>query len=119
MYPGEESDGCMGIQECVQEIVSTENSSAGQLADDIGVAAQLTVPSSGIHLCYPTKFSPAYTMSPDMNDMDSCAPSVKQMDCASLSDGGYESHDSPDSRESDLFDFFPPESFSELFPMLD
>jgi len=117
VYPGEENDDCVGIQECVQEVVSTDNG-IGQVADD---AAHLTVPSSGIHLCYPTQFSPAYTnsMSPAMSDVDSCGVSpTKQLDCASLSDGGYESHDSPQSHMSDaLFDLWP-ESFSELFPTL-
>lgn len=112
MYPGEENDGCVGIQECVQEVVSTENVIS---QDD---AVHLT--SSGIHLC-PKQFSPAYTnsMSPDMSDVDSCGvPSAKQLDCASLSDGGYESHDSPQSHVSDvLFDLWS-ESFNELFPTL-
>jgi hypothetical protein len=119
MYPSEENDGCVGIQECVQEVVSTENNVVSQVADD--TVAHLTVPSSGIHLVYPTQFSPAYTnsMSPAMSDVDSCGiPSAKQLDCASLSDGGYESHDSPQSHMSDaLFDLWP-ESFSELFPTL-
>ncbi|TGZ55129.1 uncharacterized protein Xbp1 isoform X1 [Temnothorax longispinosus] len=119
MYPGEENDGCMGIQECVQEVVSTENNVVNQITDD---ATHLTVPSSGVHLCYPTQFSPAYTnsMSPAMSDVDSCgvSSSAKQLDCASLSDGGYESHDSPQSHVSDaLFDLWS-ESFSELFPTL-
>lgn len=116
MYPDEENDGYVGIQECVQEVVSTENNIVSQVTDD---AAHLTVPSSGIHLC-PTQFSPAYTnsMSPAMSDVDSGVPSAKQLDCTSLSDGGYESHDSPQSHMSDaLFDLWP-ESFSELFPTL-
>ncbi|XP_077262989.1 LOW QUALITY PROTEIN: X box binding protein 1 [Temnothorax americanus] len=119
MYPGEENDGCMGIQECVQEVVSTENNVVNQMTDD---ATHLTIPSSSVHLCYPTQFSPAYTnsMSPAMSDVDSCgvSSSAKQLDCASLSDGGYESHDSPESHVSDaLFDLWS-ESFSELFPTL-
>lgn len=117
MYPDEENDSYVGIQECVQEVVSTENNIISQVTDD---ATHLTVPSSGIHLRYPTQFSPAYTnsMSPAMSDVDSCGiPSAKQPDC-SLSDGGYESHDSPQSHMSDaLFDLWP-ESFSELFPTL-
>ncbi|KYM93559.1 X-box-binding protein 1 [Cyphomyrmex costatus] len=116
MYPSEENDGCMGIQECVQEVVSSnENSTVGHTADD---AVHLTVPSSGIQLRYPTQFSPAYTnsMSPAMSDVDNYGiSSTKQLDCASLSDGGYESHDSPQSHMSELFDL---ESFSELFPTL-
>lgn len=117
MYPGEETDGCVGIQECVQEVVSTDNG-VSHVADD---ATHLTVPSSGVHLRYPAQFSPAYTnsMSPAMSDVDSCGiSSAKQLDCASVSDGGYESHDSPRSHMSDaLFDLWP-ESFSELFPTL-
>lgn len=113
MYPGEENDGCVGIQECVQEVVSTENVVS---QDD---AVHLT--SSGVPLCYPKQFSPAYTnsMSPDISDVDSCSvPSAKQLDCVSLSDGGYESHDSPQSHMSDaLFDLWS-ESFNELFPTL-
>lgn len=118
VYPGEESDGSVGIQECVQEVVSTDNSVVSQVAND---ATHLTVPSAGIHLCYPMHFSPAYTnsMSPTMSDVDSCSvPSTKQLDCISSSDGGYESHDSPQSHMSDaLFDVWS-ESFTELFPTL-
>lgn len=118
MYPGEENDGGVGIQECVQEVVSTDSGVASHVTDD---AAHLTVPSSGTHLCHSTQFSPAYTnsMSPAMSDIDSCGvSSAKQLDCTSLSDGGYESHDSPQSHRSDaLFDLWP-ESFSELFPTL-
>ncbi|KYN27214.1 X-box-binding protein 1 [Trachymyrmex cornetzi] len=112
MYPGEENDGCVGIQECVQEVVSSNESGA------VSHAADDAVPSSGIQLRYPAQFSPAYTnsMSPAMSDVDSYGiSSTKQLDCASLSDGGYESHDSPQSHMSELFDL---ESFSELFPTL-
>ncbi|KYN38788.1 X-box-binding protein 1 [Trachymyrmex septentrionalis] len=116
MYPGEENDGCVGIQECVQEVVSSNESGAvSHAADD---AVNLTVPSLGIQLRYSTQFSPAYinSMSPAMSDVDSYGISpTKQLDCASLSDGGYESHDSPQSHMSELFDL---ESFSELFPAL-
>ncbi|XP_012057249.1 PREDICTED: uncharacterized protein LOC105620358 [Atta cephalotes] len=116
MYPGEENDGCVGIQECVQEVVSSNESGAvSHTTDD---AVHLTVPSSGIQLRYPAQFSPAYTnsMSPAMSDVDNYGiSSTKQLDCASLSDGGYESHDSPQSHMSELFDL---ESFSELFPTL-
>lgn len=116
VYPGEENDGCMGIQECVQEVVSSnESGTVSHATDD---AVHLTVSSSGIQLRYPAQFSPAYTnsMSPAMSDVDNYGiSSTKQLDCASLSDGGYESHDSPQSHMSELFDL---ESFSELFPTL-
>lgn len=116
IYPGEENDDCVGIQECVQEVIST----------DIDVAPHLTVPPlSTTHLGYPAQFSPAYidTMSPAMSDVhsdaDSCGISPTKLDYANLSDGGYESHDSPDQRLSNnaLADPWH-ESFTELFPML-
>lgn len=116
IYPGEESDGCVGIQECVQEVISTETD----------VATHLTVPPlSTTRLGYPAQFSPAYTdtMSPAMSDVhsdaDSCGISSTKLDYANLSDGGYESHDSPDPRLSNnaLADPWH-ESFTELFPML-
>lgn len=120
VYPGEESDGCMAIQECVQEVVSSESGGVGYVTDD---AAHLAVPSSGI-LGRSTEFSPAYTnsMSPATSDVDSCVSTATQLDCASLSDGGYESHDSPQSHMSDALSFetFWSENFSEfqLFPTL-
>lgn len=121
IYPGEESNGCVGIQECVQEVISTENIGGC----DTGVVTHLTVPPLTTHLGYPVQFSPAYTdtMSPATSDVhsdaDSCGVSSTKLDYANLSDGGYESHDSPDPRLSNnaLADPWH-ESFTELFPML-
>ncbi|KAL6444883.1 hypothetical protein ACFW04_002124 [Cataglyphis niger] len=121
IYPGDENDGCVGIQECVQEVISTEN--VGSC--DTGVVTHLTVPPLTTHLGYPVQFSPAYTdtMSPAMSDVhsdaDSCGVSSTKPDYANLSDGGYESHDSPDPRLSNNVLADPwHESFTELFPML-
>lgn len=116
IYPGEEN--CMSIQECVQEVS----------ADDIHYKDDGTYLTT-TH-CYPPQFSPAYTcrtdtMSPvsiHSEDVDNGVVSTK-LDYASLSDGGYESHDSPctDSHRSSsnvaLTDLWH-ESFTELFPML-
>lgn len=121
IYPGEENDGCVGIQECVQEVISTENVGGC----DAGVVTHLTIPPLSTHLGYPAQFSPAYidTMSPAMSDVhsdaDSCGISSTKLDYANLSDGGYESHDSPDPRLTNnaLADPWH-ESFTELFPML-
>lgn len=100
IYPGEEN-GDVGIQECVQEITT----------DD---AKYLRPPSR----C--SQYSPAYTMSPGSHhsdlDAEYCGSGVQQ-DCASLSDGGYESHDSPHTRPPVLNDLWH-ESFTELFPAL-
>jgi len=115
MYADEEND-YVDIQ-CVQEVVSTDNNVVSQTADD---ATHLTV-SSGIHLHYPTQFSPAYTnsMSPAMSDKDSCGiPSVKQLDYTNSSDGGYESHDSPLSHMSDTTFGLELNELNELFPSL-
>lgn len=125
IYPGEENGG-VGIQECVQE-VSTDGI-ACHTGDDVAAAsnvAYLTAPSS--HQ-YSTQFSPAYTchtestMSPASvhSDADTdCCIVTAQVDC--LSDGGYESHDSPcgerQSRPNTLIDLWH-ESFTELFPAL-
>lgn len=121
IYPGEENGECVGIQECVQEVVSTVEHGNCHIADDIGVA-RLTVPSS-TPLGYPAQFSPAYTdiMSPAMSDVHSDADSYgvsAKLDCTSLSDGGYESHDSPEPRRSNSLADLWHESFTELFPTL-
>lgn len=116
MYADEENDDYVGIQ-CVQEVVSTDNNVVSQTADD---ATHLTV-SSGIHLRYPAQFSPAYTnsMSPAMSDKDSCGiSSVKQLDYTNSSDGGYESHDSPQSHMSDTTFGLELNELNELFPSL-
>lgn len=118
IYPGEESDGCVGIQECVQEVISTENTAVA--------ATHLTVPPLTTHPGYLAQFSPAYTdtMSPATSDVhsdaDSCGVAPTKLDYANLSDGGYESHDSPDPRLSNNNALADPwhESFTELFPML-
>nr|XP_012231008.1 PREDICTED: LOW QUALITY PROTEIN: uncharacterized protein LOC105677165 [Linepithema humile] len=125
IYPGEENGECVGIQECVQEVVSTVEHGGGNgvchVADD-GVVARLAVPSS-THLGYPAQFSPAYTdtMSPAMSDIHSDADNYgvsAKLDCTSLSDGGYESHDSPEPRRSNSLADLWHESFTELFPTL-
>lgn len=124
IYPDEESGECVGIQECVQEVVSTVEHGGGNgvyhVADDVGVA-RLAVPSS-THLGYSAQFSPAYTdtMSPAMSDVHSDADNYAsaKLDCTSLSDGGYESHDSPEPRRSNSLADLWHESFTELFPTL-
>ncbi|EZA55823.1 hypothetical protein DMN91_012132 [Ooceraea biroi] len=115
IYPGEENG--VGIQECVQEVVSSS-------ADSTSSAAGHLNPSSLQSLDYMTQFSlHAYpdTISDAMNDVhsDSGASASAKLDySSSQSDVGYESYDSPDSRQSnDLADLWH-ESFTELFPML-
>lgn len=130
IFYGEENGDCVNIQECVQEVVSTgeqQLESVCPVVEDTGVATHLTV-SSANHTSYPTQFSPTYkdAMSPATSDVYSDADSAgvftaafhaTKLDCASP-DGGYESHDSPDSRQSNLLTDLGMESFTELFPEL-
>lgn len=122
IYPGEENNDCVGIQECVQEVISTENIGSC----DTGVATHLTVPLLTTTTHLGTQLSPAYTdiMSPAMSDIysdvDNCGISSTKLDYANLSDGGYESHDSPDPRLSNSLADPWHENFIEfeLFPNL-
>ncbi|KAG7204067.1 hypothetical protein KM043_001921 [Ampulex compressa] len=112
IYPGDENS--VGIQECVQEI-STD--STGQTEDP-----KYLMPNR-----YSYQFSPANTytdsMSPSSIHSEDTDPSFTTKADANLSDGGYESHDSPKPEIrhaksniglSDLWH----ESFTELFPTL-
>lgn len=135
IFYGEENGGCVSIQECVQEVVSTgeqQLESSGNVCpvvEDAGVATHLTVPTVANHTAsYPTQFSPTYrdAMSPATSDVYSDADSsgvftvgfhATKLDCSSP-DGGYESHDSPDSRQSNLLTDLGMENFTELFPEL-
>lgn len=134
IYPGE-ANGGVSIQECVQEIGTDDV--VCHAADDAVIAAGAAAANGVAYLTPPpslgapcsAQFSPAYTMSPASvqsdADVDCCAvvaaAAAVSTDCASLSDGGYESHDSPcadpHARSTALTDLWH-ESFTELFPAL-
>lgn len=110
IYPGDEAS--VGIQECVQEVVTDDSS-------------YLTANY------YSNQFSPSYTstdssMSPSSihsEDMDNVVNFTRTKLDSNTSDHGYESHGSPNSdvrmekNSLGLSDLWH-ESFSELFPTL-
>lgn len=112
IYPGEES--AMGIQECVQEVVSTE----GTCHED---ANHSRTPNGYLD------FSPAYTctdtMSPSSvhsDEMESSPATIPNKLEIQATDVGYESYDSTgeDGNIGALGRDLWHESFSELFPSL-
>lgn len=110
IYPGEENG--MGIQECVQEVISSsmDNTNVG--------TGHLSNPSSLQPLDYITQLSQTYTdtMPDSMTDIRSDSGISMSTKLDYSPDPGYESHDSPD-QSNDLTDLWH-ESFTELFPSL-
>lgn len=139
IYP----DDTVGIQECVQEVSSTN--SENSIFDDITNCEKtknLQTPVNSQDMKNNYNLSPAYTLTDSLSsplsinseDSDSAIANYYTIESGSISDCGYESHDSPQQsniREKSslvstngntvnacsLTDLWH-ESFSELFPSL-